>query len=297
MKIKSIKVIKGKNRWSDSKDKLIHMVLDLGEFEEKPSNKIKGFYERIKKHLPSLKSHRCSEGKPGGFLNRIKEGTWMGHIIEHVALELQTLAGYDTGWGRTRGVKGQKGVYNVVFNYEDEECGKMAAKEAYNVVKDIINDKDPQIDNIVKKLKPKKQIRESIRRILNEESLKQTLLDEIMRSGIRDTASIMSVDVKELLDMVGITGTKEDMIFLIKSIMKNEAKEKFDYCSYNIVPSPHYITLYVYIPKPLPEHEGVWAYDQSVRYRVEELIGHLLSKLGGGLIRGHYLYVYNTGDC
>jgi len=140
-------------------------------------------------------------------------------------------------------------------------------------------------------------LQESIRRILKEESLKQTLLDEIMRSGIRDTANIMSVDVKELLDMVGITGTKEDMIFLIKSIMKNEAKEEFDYCSYKIVPSTHYITLYVYIPKPLPEHVGLWVYDQSVRYRVEELISMLLSKLGGGLIRGHYLYVYNTGDC
>ena len=169
MKIKSIKVIDGKNKWSESKDKLIHMVLDLGVYENKPSNKIEGFYERIKEHLPSLQSHRCSEGKAGGFFKRIKEGTWMGHIIEHVALELQTLAGYDTGWGRTRGVKGQKGVYNVVFNYVDEECGKLAAREAYNVVNDIINDKDPQIDKIIKKLKPKKQIRESIRRILREE--------------------------------------------------------------------------------------------------------------------------------
>jgi len=169
MKIKSIKVIKGKNKWSESKDKLIHMVLDLGEYEQKPSNKIEGFYERIKEYLPSLKSHRCSEGKPGGFFKRIKEGTWMGHIIEHVALELQTLAGYDTGWGRTRGVKGEKGVYNVVFNYEDEDKGKLAAKEAVNVVKDIINDNNPQIDKIVKKLKSK-SLKESIQRILREET-------------------------------------------------------------------------------------------------------------------------------
>jgi len=140
-------------------------------------------------------------------------------------------------------------------------------------------------------------LQESIRRILKNESLKQTVLGQIMRTGIRDTAKLMSVDIKELLDMVGITGTKEDMIFLIKSIMKNEAKEKFDYCSYKIVPSLHHITLYVFIPKPLPEHEGVWSLDQSVRYRAEELISELLSKLGGGLIRGHYIYVYNTGDC
>jgi hypothetical protein len=180
MKIKSIKVIDGKNKWSESKDKLIHMVLDLGEFEEKPSNKIEGFYERIKEHLPSLQSHRCSEGKPGGFLKRIKDGTWMGHIIEHVALELQTLAGMNTGWGRTRGVKGQKGVYNVVFNYENEDSGKLAAREAFNVVNDIIDNKNPQIDKIVKKLKPKRKIQESIRRILREETNMKPILSNML---------------------------------------------------------------------------------------------------------------------
>jgi hypothetical protein len=167
MKIKSINIINGKNKWSESKDKLIHMILDLGEFEEKPSNKIEGFYKRIKEYLPSLQSHRCSEGKPGGFFKRIKDGTWMGHIIEHVALELQTLAGMNTGWGRTRGVKGQKGVYNVVFNYENKDSGKLAARESFNVVNDIINDRNPQIDKIVKKLKPK-NLKESIRRVLKE---------------------------------------------------------------------------------------------------------------------------------
>jgi hypothetical protein len=69
-------------------------------------------------------------------------------------------------------------------------------------------------------------LQENIKRILREESLKQTLMDEIMRSGIRDTAKLMSVDIKELLDMVGITGTKEDMIFLIEAIMENEVKEQ-----------------------------------------------------------------------
>ena len=140
-------------------------------------------------------------------------------------------------------------------------------------------------------------LQESIRRILEEESLKQTLRERIIKSGIRTTANLMSVDVNELLDMAGITGTKEDMKFLTKSIMENEVKEKVKYCSYNIVPSLHSTTLYVFIPKPLPEHEGVWSYDQSVRYRAEEIISVLLHKLGGGLIRGHSMYVYNTGNC
>jgi len=410
MKIKSIKVIDGKNKWSESKDKLIHMVLDLGEFEEKPSNKIEGFYERIKEHLPSLQSHRCSEGKAGGFFKRIKEGTWMGHIIEHVALELQTLAGMDTGWGRTRGVKGQKGVYNVVFNYVDKDKGRLAAREAFNVVNDIIDNKNPQIDNIVKKLKPKLQesirkvlkeydsdkmielienylnfmypifnnkdvyteeysdsrgypvisffdnengiylgkyyygdkslelnraifneleglfnddmeyvidwfnnefdlnaeyvtykintnIQENVRKELLQESLRQTLMDEIERSGIKDTANLMTVHVGELLHMVGIKGTQEDMIFLAKVIMENEVKELLDYCSYDIVPTLHSFKLYVFIPKPLPEEEGVWSRDQRVREEAKELISQLLWQLSGGLIKGHSIEVSNTGNC
>lgn len=73
MIIKSIKVINGKNRWSDSKTKLIHMVLDIGEYEQKPSNKIKNFYENLKKWLPSMEEHRCSIGKKVVFLKELKK--------------------------------------------------------------------------------------------------------------------------------------------------------------------------------------------------------------------------------
>ena len=140
-------------------------------------------------------------------------------------------------------------------------------------------------------------LQESIRRILKKESLKQTLMDEIMESGIRDTANFMSVDVKELLRMVGIIGTKEDMIFLTKAIMENEVKEELNYCSYNIVPTLHSIKLYVYIPKPLPKDVGIWSRDQRVCDVAEELISDWLYDLGDGLIRGYYIHVSNTGDC
>ena len=122
-------------------------------------------------------------------------------------------------------------------------------------------------------------------------------MDYIMRWGIRDTANSMSVDVKELLEMVGMKGTQEDMIFLTKAIMENEVKEQLNYCSYNIVPTQHSIKLYVYIPKPLPEEEGVWSRDQRVREEAKELIGQVLYNLGGGLIRGHQIFVSNTGEC
>lgn len=153
--IVSVDTIEGKNKWSDSKDKLVHMVLDLGKWEEFPSDKIPNFYENIKKYLPSLKEHRCSEGRKNGFFYRVKRGTWLGHIAEHIALELQTLAGHDTGFGRTRQTK-KNGEYNVIFNYESKSMGISSAREAVQVVKDLIENRDPKIDEIVKKLKKKK---------------------------------------------------------------------------------------------------------------------------------------------
>ena len=113
------------------------MVLDLEEMEGLPSNKIEGFPDRLKVMFPSMYSHRCSEGCEGGFFMRVDEGTWMGHIIEHIALEIQTLAGMDTGFGRTRGY-GEKGVYNVVFSYMEESVGRYAAKVAVQICEALI---------------------------------------------------------------------------------------------------------------------------------------------------------------
>ena len=91
-------MLKGPNYWSVRRTKLIQMKLDLEEKENMPTNKIPGFRERLEKLLPSLYEHRCSVGTPGGFFERVDEGTWMGHVIEHIALEIQTLAGMDTGF-------------------------------------------------------------------------------------------------------------------------------------------------------------------------------------------------------
>ncbi|HYF03176.1 MAG TPA: cyanophycin synthetase, partial [Patescibacteria group bacterium] len=132
MKILEIRAMRGPNYWSVWRHKLIVMTLDLEDYEEKPTDKIPGFLERIEKMFPDMYEHRCSEGVRGGFFQRVSEGTWLGHVIEHIALEIQTMAGMDVGFGRTRAA-GPKGVYHVVFAYEDEQAGRYAANAAMEI--------------------------------------------------------------------------------------------------------------------------------------------------------------------
>jgi len=152
MRIREINAMRGPNYWSVRRHKLIVMVLDLEEMEEKPSNKIDGFKERLEKMFPSMFAHRCSVGEPGGFFQRVEEGTWMGHIIEHIALEIQTLAGMDVGFGRTRGY-GEKGVYNVVFAYMEESVGRFAAKVSVDICQALIDGKDYDLSDDIQRMR------------------------------------------------------------------------------------------------------------------------------------------------
>jgi len=159
MKILKIQVLKGPNIWSVQRKKLIQMRLDLEEMEQYPTNKIDGFRERIEKLIPSLYEHRCSEGRPGGFFERIERGTWMGHVIEHIALEIQTLAGMDTGFGRTRETR-TPGIYNVVFSYLEESVGEFAAESAVRIAQALIDNTDYDLDADIQKMR---EIRERVR--------------------------------------------------------------------------------------------------------------------------------------
>ena len=177
MKIVDIKVLRGPNYWSIRRPKLIQMTLDLEEMEEFPTNKVDGFKDKLEKILPSLYTHRCSEGVPGGFLSRVAEGTWMGHVIEHVALELQTLAGMDMGFGRTRGT-GKPGEYFVVFDYMEAEAGVFAAKSAFNLVKHLIDETSPY--NMEEDIQQMRVIRENTRLGPSTGSI----VEEAVRRGI-----------------------------------------------------------------------------------------------------------------
>ena len=137
MRILKTQTLRGPNYWSIRRNKLILMLLDLEELTEKPSNEIPGFYDGLTKILPSLVEHYCSRGHRGGFFERLEEGTLMGHIVEHVALELQELAGMPVGFGRTRETS-NPGVFNVVFEYVEEQAGRYAGRAAVRLCKSIV---------------------------------------------------------------------------------------------------------------------------------------------------------------
>jgi len=136
MKILKTITLRGPNYWSIRRQKLIVIRLDLEDLADRPSNEISGFYEGLTEALPSLIEHHCSPGCRGGFLQRLDKGTYMGHIVEHVALELQTLAGMKVGFGRTRETA-TPGIYNVVFEYLDEKAGRYAGRAAVRMCKSI----------------------------------------------------------------------------------------------------------------------------------------------------------------
>ena len=159
MKIIEIKILRGPNFWSVRRGKLIQMKIDLEEMEQMPTNKIPGFKERLEKLMPSLYEHRCSEAVAGGFFMRVDEGTWMGHVIEHIALEIQTLAGMDTGFGRTRGT-GEEGEYYVCFSYLEEDAGVYAAKASFRIAEALIKGEAYNLEDDIMRLR---EIREDTR--------------------------------------------------------------------------------------------------------------------------------------
>jgi cyanophycin synthetase len=159
MKIIKIQALRGPNIWSIRRKKLIQMRLDLEEMEQFPTNKIEGFRERIETMFPSLIEHRCSEGCRGGFFSRVERGTWMGHVIEHIALEIQSLAGMETGFGRTRETK-TPGTYNVVFSYTEENVGLFAAESSVAIAEALIAGTDYDLNADLQKMR---EIRERVR--------------------------------------------------------------------------------------------------------------------------------------
>ncbi|MBC7950099.1 MAG: cyanophycin synthetase [Chitinophagaceae bacterium] len=253
MKILEIKVLRGPNYWSVRRAKLIQMKLDLEEMEQRPTNKVPGFRERLEALIPSLYEHRCSEDGEGGFFHRVDEGTWMGHVIEHIALEIQTLAGMDTGFGRTRTTGESESIYHVVFSYMEEDAGVYAAKAAFRIVEALIEGREYDLEVDIQRMR---EIREDTRLgpstgcivdeaakrgipyiRLNKQSLVQLgygVNQKRVRATIASTTSNIAVDIagdkaetKLLLEAAEIPVPKGTVVRTEEAL--DDAIEKFGY--------------------------------------------------------------------
>lgn len=252
MKIEEIKILRGPNYWSVRRPKLIQMKLNLEELEQRPTNTIEGFRERLENLFPSMYSHRCSVGKPGGFFQRVDEGTWMGHVIEHIALELQTLAGMNCGFGRTRGT-GKEGEYYVVFNYMEEDAGVYAAKASVRIAQSLVDGSSYDLSEDIQRLREIREdtrlgpstgciVEEAAKRgipyiRLNKQSLVQLgygVHQKRIRATIASTTSNIAVDIacdkeetKNLLEAAEIPVPKGTVIRTEAGL--EEAVAKFGY--------------------------------------------------------------------
>jgi len=142
MKIESTNVYVGPNLFA--RFPVIRHILDLGELEHWPTGRLgEDFIAPLLEKLPGLHEHGCSYREPGGFVRRLREdeGTWLGHVMEHVAIELQNVAGSDVTFGRTRSIDGQPGFYNMVFQYKDAAVGREASALALSLLHSLLPDK------------------------------------------------------------------------------------------------------------------------------------------------------------
>lgn len=150
MNILEHRALRGPNYYS--RYQAIFLRLDIGELEQRPSDTVADIVEHISELMPTLQEHRCSVGRPGGFLERLARGTWAGHIVEHVAIELQNLIGFSVGYGKTIDAYAS-GIYNVVYRYRDEACGLAAGVEAVDFVERLFNGDAIDMPAIITRLK------------------------------------------------------------------------------------------------------------------------------------------------
>jgi cyanophycin synthetase len=137
MEITSVRVLRGPNQWASFP--VLEVIVDLGMLEDFPSHTLPGFNDRLMAWLPTMIEHRCSIGERGGFFQRLRTGTWMGHVLEHVTLELQSLAGTPVGYGRARET-GTRGVYWVVIEYKEESFAVECLHAAHRLLRAAIDD-------------------------------------------------------------------------------------------------------------------------------------------------------------
>ncbi|HEY7422958.1 MAG TPA: Mur ligase family protein [Gemmataceae bacterium] len=150
MEFRRIRVLNGPNIWANFP--VLEAWVDLGALKDSPSDELPGFNDRLKAWLPSLIEHRCSVGSRGGFFERLRRGTWQAHILEHVALELQSLAGTEVGFGRTRETS-EDGVYKVALEFEYEELGRATLEAGRDLCLAAVYDRPFDVEGAIAHLR------------------------------------------------------------------------------------------------------------------------------------------------
>ncbi len=191
LEIRQHDVYRGPNIWS--RKPVIHLEVHLGELEERPTNLIAGFNDELISLIPSLQAQSCAGSEPGGFIQRLHKGTWMGHVLQHVALELQSLAGTDASRGKTRGSE-DHGIYHVLYEYRQGDVGIQAGQVACRLLNHLVYGTEPEF-----------MLPEELKRlILLAERLSygpttQTIVQEAERRGI----PVLRLDPRRSLVQLG----------------------------------------------------------------------------------------------
>ncbi|PWE33897.1 cyanophycin synthetase [Maritimibacter sp. 55A14] len=150
MRILEHRALRGPNYYS--RYQAIFLRLDIEELEDRPSDKVPGIVDRLQSLIPSIHDHRCSVGEPGGFLVRVRHGTWAGHMVEHVAIELQNLIGFSVGYGKCVDSY-EPGIYNIIYRYRDEASGLAAGEAAVEIVQKLYDGEEVALGPIIDHLK------------------------------------------------------------------------------------------------------------------------------------------------
>lgn len=149
LEVSRIRALRGPNYWRLAP--VIACDVQLGSLEQVTSADIPGFYERLTDAMPTLAEHQCTRQEPGGFLERLREGTHLPHILEHVALELQSLAGSDVSFGRVV-PSGDPDTWWVIVAYEEEEVGLQSMRDAVKIVRACMADREIDVNGIIEQL-------------------------------------------------------------------------------------------------------------------------------------------------
>jgi cyanophycin synthetase len=150
MEIRKVLALRGPNIWASFP--VLEAIVDLGPLKDSPSDSLPGFNDRLMSWLPSLVEHRCSVGERGGFFQRLRDGTYPAHILEHICIELQCLAGSQVGFGKARET-GEPGVYRVIVRYREESVGRAALAAAHRLFLAAVHDHKIDVDAEVSQLR------------------------------------------------------------------------------------------------------------------------------------------------